>query len=789
MKTKLPWLGFLSLFSCFVHAQTVINTNHPNNNGNGSVTFEVQNTNAYDIVIIGAQCHLGTTPTNNIQLLYNTSPDVDTAPPWSFGVVGAGQNGWISAGTGVVSNSNTANGIVSVLSNLSLTVPAGATYQLGLSATTMQYSTLTTGAGINTFSAGGVNLFTGDGISWGGVSYPSTPANYPRGIIGGITFVPAIHFVVSAPATATAGTAFNFTVTAKDASDNVVTGYTGTVHFTSTDGAAALPADSTLINGTGTFSATLKTTGSQTISATDTLTTANTGTSAPIDVGAAAATHFLASTPANATAGAAFTFAVTALDQFDNTDAAYAGTVHFTSTDGAAVLPSDSTLINGTGTFSATLKTAGSQTISATDTLIAATTGTSAPINVSAGAAAHFAVSAPAFVKAGTAFAFTVTAQDQNNNTAVGYAGTVHFTSSDVNAALPADSTLTNGVGTFSATLATAGNQTITATDTSAPSITGSSAAIAVRGNTTTIIKSLTPPGPITLGSSVIVTVSVTSATSGIGAPTGSVTVSDGSGDTCMIVYPSTDHCTLQPTAIGGKSVTASYVSDNSFLPSTSGATPLSVTPPSYLVSASSNGSGAITPASQYVADGNSASMTLAPSQGYAAAAFGGDCPSGTLSGNIYITGAISADCNVSVTFALATLKLTVTDNHAYAQYGSEVNYEITLGNTTGTDVNGVSISATGPSGLDLASGRWECFGEHCTPSGVGPFTDAGVTVPANGNVTWLVTIPVLENAPGTTIDYVVSVTGAGVIAPQTDSDTLVLFHGGFNVPYADGAQ
>ena len=192
MNKKLLWLGLFCLFSCFIYGQTVINTTHPNNNGNGSVTFNVQNTNAYDIIITGIQCHLGSTATNNIELLYNTSPYVDNAAPWSFGTVGAGQNGWISAGTGVVSNSNTANGIVPCLTSLSLTIPAGATYQLGLSATTMQYSTLTSGAGTNTFSGGGVNLITGDGISWGGTVYPSTPANYPRGLIGGITFIPAV---------------------------------------------------------------------------------------------------------------------------------------------------------------------------------------------------------------------------------------------------------------------------------------------------------------------------------------------------------------------------------------------------------------------------------------------------------------------------------------------------------------------------------------------------------------------------------------------------------------------
>ena len=81
-----------------------------------------------------------------------------------------------------------------------------------------------------------------------------------------------------------------------------------------------------------------------------------------------------------------------------------------------------------------------------------------------------------------TRLQFTVTAQDQFNNTATGYAGTVHFTSSDGNATLPADSTLTNGVGTFNATLKTAGNQTITATDTVTNSITGTSNTITVSG-------------------------------------------------------------------------------------------------------------------------------------------------------------------------------------------------------------------------------------------------------------------------------------------------------------------
>src|SRR5439155_525137 len=147
-----------------------------------------------------------------------------------------------------------------------------------------------------------------------------------------------------------------------------------------------------------------------------------------------------------------------------------------------AVLPANSTLTSGSGTFSATLKTAGSQTITATDTITASITGTSNGITVSATAANHFAVSAPTSATAGSAFSFTVTALDQFNNTATDYPAFPTTTLFRSQAVLPANSTLTSGSGTFSATLKTAGSQTITATDTITASITGISNGITVSG-------------------------------------------------------------------------------------------------------------------------------------------------------------------------------------------------------------------------------------------------------------------------------------------------------------------
>jgi DNA/RNA endonuclease G (NUC1)/fibronectin type 3 domain-containing protein len=101
-----------------------------------------------------------------------------------------------------------------------------------------------------------------------------------------VTPPPATHFSVTAPASVTTGTSFSVTVTALAASNANATGYTGTVHFTSSS-AGMLPADYTFVggdNGSHTFSVTLDSPGSQTITATDTVTASITGTASTIVV-------------------------------------------------------------------------------------------------------------------------------------------------------------------------------------------------------------------------------------------------------------------------------------------------------------------------------------------------------------------------------------------------------------------------------------------------------------------------------------------------------------------------
>ncbi len=248
-----------------------------------------------------------------------------------------------------------------------------------------------------------------------------------------------------------------------------------------------------------TFSVTLKTLGSQTVTATDTITNTITGTSAGITVNPGPATHFvLTGAPATIAAGSAFGITVTAQDTLNNTATGYRGTVHFTSTDGQAILPSDYTFAagdNGVHTFSFTLGTVGSRTITATDTVTNTINATTAGITVNPGPTAHFnVVPSVGSVTAGNSINITVTAQDAFNNTTPAYAGTIHFSSGDGQATLPSNSTLTNGVGTFPVTLKTAGQRTVTASDTVTGSINGSSSLITVNNAAASKYSMTSPP-------------------------------------------------------------------------------------------------------------------------------------------------------------------------------------------------------------------------------------------------------------------------------------------------------
>src|SRR5262249_33611533 len=134
------------------------------------------------------------------------------------------------------------------------------------------------------------------------------------------------HFdVAPSNGTQTAGSAFSVTVTAKDASNNTITGYTGTIHFTSNDGQAVLPGDYTFTTGSGndngvhsfTNGVTLKSAGSgKTVTVAD---GGATGAATDTVVHGDASQVVLSGSTSDLASGVSRTFAATIEDVYGNT--------------------------------------------------------------------------------------------------------------------------------------------------------------------------------------------------------------------------------------------------------------------------------------------------------------------------------------------------------------------------------------------------------------------------------------------------------------------------------------
>jgi hypothetical protein len=206
---------------------------------------------------------------------------------------------------------------------------------------------------------------------------------------GLLTVIPgaAVSIDLTAPASATAGTPFDLVVTLYDVYGNVATGYLGTVGFASTDPyPASLPANYTFLvadAGTHTFTngATLYTvgTGSQNITATDTVISALTDTeSISMQPGAVVILDLVLS---SATAGSGVPISATVIlyDAYGNIATNFTGVVSFLADDlnPGVVLPPDYTFTTGLGgdngqhTYSdgLTLITAGTRTVEANTTV------------------------------------------------------------------------------------------------------------------------------------------------------------------------------------------------------------------------------------------------------------------------------------------------------------------------------------------------------------------------------------------------------------------------------------
>lgn len=283
----------------------------------------------------------------------------------------------------------------------------------------------------------------------------------------------------------TAGAADSFNVIARDPFGNVATGDSDTLSFGSSDSQAVLPTGS-LTNGTGTFSVTFKTAGSQTVTAHDGILLA---TGAVTVAPAPLASLSITGLPASSSAGAVLPFTVTAHDAFGNVVTGDHDSLTFSSSDGIAILPSGG-LTNGTGSFDVTFNSAGPQTLTVFDGSIAQT----AHVTIGASTIDHLGivVSNPS-PAAGQGITFTVTAFDSHGNVASTDNDTLVFGSSDSKAVLPTGA-LTNGIGNFGATFKTAGTDSLTVTDGSVSISTNftvtpaATASLVVSGLPTTVI-------------------------------------------------------------------------------------------------------------------------------------------------------------------------------------------------------------------------------------------------------------------------------------------------------------
>src|SRR5438477_157365 len=291
---------------------------------------------------------------------------------------------------------------------------------------------------------------------------------------------PAANFVVTGIVSPqSAGTVSSVTVEVRTSNGARATGYTGTIHFTSTDAQAILPANYTFTSSTATTpncttgcdqgihtftnAVVLKTAATQSATATDVSKSTVKGSETGIVVQATTASRLVVSGIATPrTAGTASSVTVEVKDAYGNRITNYTGTISFSSSDTRAILPANYRFTSGTNldngihsfTNGVTLKTVGTQSVTATDTVTASITGSQTGIVVVSNAATTLVVSGLSSPQvAGTTSSIRVEARDAAGNIARGYTGTVRVSTTDGQATRPADHTFTTsdaGIYTFS---------------------------------------------------------------------------------------------------------------------------------------------------------------------------------------------------------------------------------------------------------------------------------------------------------------------------------------------------
>ncbi len=124
---------------------------------------------------------------------------------------------------------------------------------------------------------------------------------------------------------------------------------------------------------------------------------------------------------------------------------------------------------------------------------------------------------------------------------------------------------------------------------------------------------------------------------------------------------------------------------------------------PTYKVSASAGSGGSISPASTSVASGATTSFTVTPDAGYSIASVEG-CD-GTLAGNTYTTGPITADCTVTASFSLNSYTVStnagtggsISPTSVTVNHGATANFTVVVDSGYVVDnISGCGITLLG---------------------------------------------------------------------------------------------
>jgi hypothetical protein len=284
----------------------------------------------------------------------------------------------------------------------------------------------------------------------------------------------------------------------------------------------------------------------------------------------------------------------------------------------------------------------------------------------------HFTVTGLAGAVAGVQQSVTVTAEDVTNHTDTGYTGTVHFTSTDPQAVLPADYAFVaseRGSHNFSVTLESVGSQTLTATDT-ASSANGTSAAVAISGATATLGVS---PSAVTVTYGKVGSIAVTvTGQAGLAQPSGNVSYTIGTGSAQLAAIVSGSATVPLPSTLlaAAYTVTISYGGDSTYAPATPINVSLTVTPAAVTVTADAKSKvyGSSDPALTYqpfgLVNGDQLSGNLMRAVGEMVGPYA------------ILQGTLTAGGNYTINYTPASLTITranasVTPNPATKVYGT----------------------------------------------------------------------------------------------------------------------